>query len=369
MAARPKHFLRYGAAALCVAILGAISVHRMPYTPVSATTNPATTTADQTPGLDTTFHYNCPAGSDPESLPCLQQHYQTVTYKQGVQTAFAHLKAAYVNDAIVKSDCHQLSHAIGRTAADMYKNVDDAYAQGDNFCWSGYYHGVMESIVSKIGAHNLTTQLPNICAHIKAQKPYSFYHYNCVHGLGHGIMDVTGSDLFASLKLCDTVGNSWENQSCYGGVFMENEMDEVNANHSTKYLKADQPMYPCTAVADQYKQQCYLMQTSHALRAINYNFSTVFYECAGIESQYVDTCYQSLGRDASGSTNSDVARTKATCMLGATTDAQSNCIVGAVKDFVSYYHSDAQATQLCLALDPALQATCQATKTQYYSTF
>lgn len=369
MAAQPKTgIIRTFLALAVVAVLGVICVHRMPYAPASAA-NRVTATADQTTGLATTFHYNCPAGTNPESMPCLQQHYQTVTYKQGVQTAFSQLKAAYVNDSSVKADCHQLSHAIGRTAADMYKNIDDAYAQGDNFCWSGYYHGVMESIVTKIGSHNLAAKLPTICAQIKAQKPYSFYHYNCVHGLGHGIMDVTGSDLFASLKLCDTVGNSWENESCYGGVFMENVMDELNANHTTKYLKTDQPMYPCTAVDQQYKGQCYLMQTSHALHAANYNFQTVFNECAGIDPAFVDTCYQSLGRDASGNTNSDVQRTKANCMLGATADAQSNCIIGAVKDFVSYYHSDVQATQLCLALDPALQTTCQTTKTQYYSTF
>ena len=146
-------------------------------------------------------------------------------------------------------------------------------------------------------------------------------------------------------------------------------MNEIDPDHGQPVLKASDPMYPCTAVDDKYKTQCYLTQTSHALRAANEDFSKVFSECGAIGTQYQDTCYQSLGRDASGNTNSTVAPTIANCMFGPTADAQSNCIIGAVKDFISYYHSDTQAGDLCNALDPTLQATCQTTKKQYYATF
>jgi hypothetical protein len=313
-----------------------------------------------------TFSYNC--NGDPESLLCLEKSYQTITEQKGVATAFVKLKASYNTDPAVHANCHQLAHVIGRTEADIVNNVDTAYTQGDNFCWSGYYHGVMESIVSKVGVNNLPKDLPSICAPIAAQKPYSFYSFNCFHGLGHGIMDVTSSNLFASLEMCDLLTTSWDQQSCYGGVFMENEMDEVNPDHHTVYLKAGQPMYPCTAVADKYKQQCYLMQTSHALRSADENFSTVFAECSNIEQTYVDFCYQSLGRDASGNSNSSVGPTVSNCMLGQTDDAKENCVVGAVKDFISYYHSDTQANNLCEALPSNIQPICQSTKTQYFAT-
>ncbi len=313
------------------------------------------------------FNYNCNGG--PQSLLCLEQQYKTITQKQGVPAAFVKLKADYAGNTNIQADCHQLAHVIGRTEADIAKNVDDAYAQGDNFCWSGYYHGVMESIVIKVGANNLSAKLPTICANIKAQKPYSFYHYNCVHGLGHGIMDVKDSNLPQSLVACDSLTDDWERQSCYGGAFMENEMDEVNPDHKATYFKHDDPMYPCTGVADKYQYQCYLMQTSHALRVANYDFGVVFAECSSANPKYVDVCYQSLGRDASGSSTSDVTKTKASCLIGSDFDAQSNCIIGAVKDFISYYHSDRQANDLCLALDPSLQQICQTTKIEYYKTF
>ncbi len=315
-----------------------------------------------------TFSYHC-AIQGSEDLLCLQNKYHKLTVQKGVKAAFDQLKAQYQTDSNVKADCHQLTHVIGRTEADIVSNVDTAYSQGDNFCWSGYYHGVMESIIKQIGYQNLEAKLPTICANIARTKPYSFYHYNCVHGLGHGIMDVTDSDLFGSLKMCDLLKDNWEAQSCYGGVFMENVMDEVNPDHHSVFFKSDQPMYPCTAVADHYKEQCYLMQTSHALSAASEDFSKVFAECAAIEPKYVDTCYQSLGRDSSGNSNSTIGPTKAHCMLGKDFDAKSNCIIGAVKDFISYYHSDTQATQLCQSLDTVLQPICQSTKVKYYSTF
>lgn len=316
--------------------------------------------------VKTTFSYNCDGNS--ESMLCLEKSYQTYTLQKGVPAAFVKLKAAFKTDPNVQSYCHQIAHVIGRTEADKVNNVDAAYAQGDNFCWSGYYHGVMESIVVKIGANNLAKALPTICASIKAKSPYSFEHYNCVHGLGHGIMDVNNSDLFKSLSMCDLLTDQWEQQSCYGGAFMENEMDEVNPDHHTAFLKADQPMYPCTAVADKYKSQCYLMQTSHALRVANENFTTVFNECGAIEAAYVDNCYQSLGRDASGDSTSTIGPTVADCMLGQNDDAKQNCITGAVKDFISYYHSDTQANSLCEALPSAYQPDCQSTKVSYYAT-
>lgn len=318
----------------------------------------------------TTFTYKCNKGDSLDSLLCLQKQYQTITKTKGVQAAFTQLKAQYQTDDNVRADCHQLAHVIGRTEADLVDNVGEAYAQGDNFCWSGYYHGVMESIIEQIGAKNLPSAIPTICAEMKKTRPYSFYHYNCVHGLGHGIMDVNYGNMFKSLKMCDLLTDPWEQQSCYGGVFMQNVMDELDPDHGKPLFKADDPMYPCTAVDDKYKEQCYLMQTSHALEVQNEDFSKVFAECGDVEPvKYVDTCYQSLGRDSSGNSNSTIGPTKAKCMLGKDFGARSNCIIGAVKDFISYYHSDQQANQLCLSLEPNMRPICQSTKTQYYATF
>jgi hypothetical protein len=104
------------------------------------------------------------------------------------------------------------------------------------------------------------------------------------------------------------------------------------------------------------------------LQTVNYDFPKVFTMCSQIEQPYIDTCYTSLGRDASGSSISDVDQTKDKCLLGPTSESRQYCIHGAALDFVSYFHSDKQAYQLCESV-PELQADCAATVKSYYSRF
>jgi len=111
------------------------------------------------------------------------------------------------------------------------------------------------------------------------------------------------------------------------------------------------------------------MQTSYMLKLKGGDFAKVFALCGTVGEKYADTCYQSLGRDASGWTTSDPIRTKDYCLLGLDKRAQSNCIVGAVKDLISYFHSDIQAKVFCNLLDEDLKNICLDTGKNYYRTF
>jgi len=307
------------------------------------------------------------------SYSCYKNELTEITDKEGPERAMALLKQEYDKSSYIKSQCHQLTHLIGRAALDKYKNIADTYAHGDQYCWSGYYHGVMEEIALKNGYDYILNNANSICKPIALKGKYTFYHYNCVHGLGHGVMFVKDGDLFASLTACDSVTDSWERTSCYGGVFMQNIMNEqtpdADIKTGSKYLKADQPMYPCTAVDSRYKDQCYLMQTSYALQTVGYDFNEVFKLCGEVETTFRDTCYTSLGRDASGNSISDVEKTRATCLLGPTEEAQKFCIHGASVDFVSYYHDDAKAKELCNSLPMNLVTDCLETVKNYYASF
>jgi len=297
---------------------------------------------------------------------CYNTYYTNLTENSGVQAAFADLRARYASgDQGAISMCHPLAHVIGRAATIKYPVVSEAYTHGDNFCWSGYYHGVMEGIIGRIGRKNLAGDLNSICTTIPGKERYSFDYYNCVHGLGHGIMETNNEDLPNSLVLCDYLSGSWEQESCYSGVFMENIIAD-GIDHTTTYLKPDDLMYPCDWVAEKYRQVCYLVQSSYAIEKTHGDFTQVFALCAGVEKAFVDTCYQSLGRDASGRSAYTQALTIENCMKGDGYDQLSNCFIGAAKDYVSNFHSDVQAKQLCNALEPDLMDVCNDTVTQYY---
>jgi hypothetical protein len=313
------------------------------------------------------------AASNTVTYSCYKKQLAGITNKQGPEAAMALMKKEYNQSSYVKSQCHQLTHIIGRTALDKYKDIADTYAHGDQFCWSGYYHGAMEEIALKNGYDYIIKNANEICKPIAAKGEYSFYHYNCVHGLGHGFMFVKDGDLFASLSACDAIKNDWERTSCYGGVFMQNIMNEQTPDNTakvgSKFLKSDQPMYPCTAVAYKYKNQCYLMQTSYALQTVSYDFSKVFEMCGQVDTDFKDTCYTSLGRDASGNSVSNADTTRTTCLLGPNEESQRYCVHGAAMDFVSYFHSDSQANQLCNSLPANLSSDCLAVVKNYYATF
>lgn len=309
-------------------------------------------------------------GAQASEFTCWQSRYSAITANDSPEAAMADFKKVYETNPYVKTNCHQIGHVIGRAAAKKYSSLAQTYKHGDQFCWSGYYHGAVETVAKDIGKDKIVAQLNDVCADFMKSEPYSFNHYNCVHGMGHGLMAVDGGELFQALDECQSYKDNWEAQSCYSGVFMENVMNEINPGQHSSYLKQDDPLYPCTAVKDTFKEQCYLMQTSHALIVVNYDYDKVFQLCSTVAAPYNDTCWQSLGRDVSGQHSSDQATTLDLCMKGTTYEARDNCFTGAVKDFMSYYHSDKQGLQMCAAIpDTKLAASCATVGKEYYKSF
>lgn len=300
---------------------------------------------------------------------CYANYLTFITEQDGVAEAFIKIKQLYnAEDSYATSQCHQLTHIIGRAAATKFSTIGEAYNYGDTFCWSGYYHGVMEAIIADIGIENIPNRLNDICADIPGKDSYSFDYFNCIHGLGHGAMYVSGHELFNALELCDLLTDFWERESCYGGVYMENVIAN-DVDHISNYLKPENLLYPCDTVDFKYKNQCYLMQTSYMLRETGYNFTAVFQLCGTVENEHRSTCYQSLGRDASGSTLSNKEATANICLSGPTDQAIQNCIIGAVKDFISYFHSDIQGNELCQSLPSDISKICDRTVKNYYASF
>ncbi len=310
---------------------------------------------------------NC-SGDPSTTFACLQRHYQDLVSGSGVDAAFAELKNELTQNDLAKSNCHELTHVIGHTAAELYGDIPSTYSRGDSFCGSGYYHGAMEAIVAKIGADRVSEEADTLCAGL-----YSFDHYNCAHGLGHGFMRVQENELFESLEMCDMLANDWERERCYGGVFMENVVDRDNPVHPSKYLKADRLLYPCDVVGARYKNECYQRQTSYALESQGNDFAKVFNLCAKVEVDFRPACYQGLGWDASvqslNQRTDNVAVNESTsrlCMQGAGYEARFNCVVGALQYFTRHYYGDAQAKTFCESFGEDLRAACLKEAEEYY---
>lgn len=304
---------------------------------------------------------SCP--KDPRvALGCYEQQYRAIVAAQGVAAAFADLKTAYPTDPELQRLCHAVTHAIGQAAVARYGEVAESFRYGDNACGSGYYHGVLQGYAATLGRARLLGDLDAVCAAVPGKDRRSLDYFNCVHGLGHAIMAVTGDNLFDALHDCDGLTGSMEQNACVNGVFMENLIvDGAHGGGYSKYLRPAEPLYPCTAVDERYKVECFDMQTSYALGVVRGDFAKVFALCAQVGEPYRAACYRSLGRDAATVSRNQVPGTVARCAVGTDPEQRSNCVVGAVLDYVYYYHSDVQAKALCDAVDPALRDECRST--------
>lgn len=304
-----------------------------------------------------------------QNLNCYLNFYSNFVEKKGVAQTFEILKKDYSKNSYVLKQCHSITHTIGHSAYKLYPDVTEAFDQGDPFCWSGYYHGVMEELTEEMGKNGLGSKINSICSNIQGKENHSFNYYNCVHGLGHGVLTVSNYELFDALKVCDLLTGEYERQNCYGGVYMENVVQD-GTFQNIKYLKKDDLLYPCTAVTDKYKKPCYLMQPTYILISNHNNFQNAFDLCRNADQGMLSYCLDGVGREAMGQVeNANYKKVIAICNLGNSDEEKSYCYSGAVKNIVAYFHSDKQANDFCTVVPENIRQSCLSTVKDYYRSF
>jgi hypothetical protein len=274
---------------------------------------------------------------------CLEQAFGNLAYEWGPQTALATFDRRMAADKRIEANCHRIAHTIGAASLVHFDgSVGKAFAAGSASCWSGYYHGVLERAFSGVPESRVSGVARTLCVDPEIRRT-TFVAYQCVHGLGHGLMIYTDYDLPRSLRICDGLDGSWDQVSCTGGVFMEN----ISSSYGVKsrWLKDDDLIYPCNVVARRHKVYCYLMVTSRILPAVGYDFRRTAQFCRRSERGWVATCYESLGRDASGQTRQDPKRIAGICRLARA--GEGDCLYGAARDITSNYADPQRAGDLC----------------------
>jgi mono/diheme cytochrome c family protein len=285
---------------------------------------------------------------------CFQQAFANLAYRNGPKAALATFVRDMRTNRYVEENCHRIAHAIGAGALTRFHgNVGEAFAKGSAACWSGYYHGILERAFQGVPNSRIGAVARRLCSSPQIRRT-AFIAYQCVHGLGHGLMIYTGYDLPLALRICDRLATSWDQVSCTGGVFMENQSSSYGFR--SKWLRRSEPLYPCTAVAQRHKLYCYLMVTSQVLPDVGYSWTKTVAWCRKSESGWVKTCFQSLGRDASGQTRGNVARIERICGLAGAMARE--CIRGAAADLASNDANGRRAAGLCNASPPSMRAYC-----------
>ena len=208
----------------------------------------------------------------------------------------------------------------------------------------------MESYISQFDDKQLRTRMNGICKQ-DATHPYSLAYYNCWHGLGHGLTIRFTQDIFHALRFCNVIRHSWERQSCYSGVFMQNIVANGSGMHRAIDLKPSDPIYPCDAVTEQQKPSCYLMQTSYVLQVKNWNLPVAFRICDRVEAATWARATAAWGATSRARRCSIPARSSRSAAMGAAAH-RAECIAGAAANAVYDRHGRAMADALCRLAEP-----------------
>ena len=287
---------------------------------------------------------------------CFERRYVALVRVRGAPAALRDLARERARNGYVRAACHQLTHRAGRAAG----AIDGlrAFADGDPLCSSGFYHGVVEAVMARIGSAHVVQRVASVCAELRERDRRSADHYNCAHGMGHGFMGSFATDVFASLRGCDALADGWERHACYGGVFMENLSAIGLSTRPPTALRPREPLYPCTAVRRRYREACFDKQTTYALYVTDSDFARVFALCSRVERAFRGACYRGLGGDIAVDAAKRVFEARAQarsrtrlCRLGTDREARRECVVGVVRVILrDLAGGAAQTTAFCRAL-------------------
>ncbi len=123
-------------------------------------------------------------------------------------TAFLKFRQILKEDPLAYATCHGLAHQMGHNAHEAFGFAQAMHYQ-DAICGGGYIHGVIESEFGALQEKDLISEATSVCGHDEM----------CLHGIGHGLMIATDSDVPKSIEICTAISES-EKTNCYDGVFM-----------------------------------------------------------------------------------------------------------------------------------------------------
>ncbi len=308
---------------------------------------------------------------------CYEEFLLGLVQQGKIRLAMGTLDFLGQHDADIRRYGHDYSHVIGISAWEPGKDIGAVYLQCNELFQSGCYHGVIQAFFAYRGTDSASVAA--LCSQTPGIKDNSWLRFQCVHGIGHGLLQTYTMDLPHALRGCDMLGNRWDSESCYGGAFMEfivggrGQSHRVHIRHSGDSAKAgpsmdhdmagmdsapafkardrSDPLYPCSKLDQKYQRACYEMQAGLIVELTGMDFAKVAQVCETAPDAMRATCFQGIGTYVSGVTARDVSEGIRLCSLG-NRHYQPWCFVGLAKNFVDVTANTDDGMALCNRLGP-----------------
>lgn len=192
---------------------------------------------------------------------------------------------------------HELAHEIGAQLYRQMKSVPEVYRRCEH--QDGCLHGALEEYFRQKGRSLeriddvLSEELIAICKN-DFDGGHQLY-LDCIHGIGHGLLYLSNADVPIALTRCDIFMGSDQRAACYSGVYMENIVGAASLNHPSRYIRDDDPLYPCTELTPEYLPTCYEYQTMHLAIITGWDWRKVSELCLTAPTAYRDECMSFTG--------------------------------------------------------------------------
>ncbi|HVU75502.1 MAG TPA: hypothetical protein VHD38_01525 [Candidatus Paceibacterota bacterium] len=129
---------------------------------------------------------------------------------------------------------------------------------------------------------------------------------SCQHGIGHGVQAALGYDesaLKKALRICENLPYNDPIGGCYGGVFMEYNMQTMLGEQArTRPEKPGDPLYPCDVLSAAYLPACafwspqWWINLQHQAGAPTVDTKAIGSLCDSFtDAHQVRACYEGLG--------------------------------------------------------------------------
>jgi hypothetical protein len=242
---------------------------------------------------------------------------------------------------------------------------------------SGCYHGVVEAYLNTRGR----IDIPALDAMCRAagDETQPGPVFECMHGLGHGILGAVGMDAMEALGYCDRLDSQRYVTSCHEGVFMEAVSSELVRNHggkthvhtlgahadthrhSTKAgrltIDFTDPYSPCRNVAAPYDRSCWLFQGFLILRRVGFDAGKALALCEAAPAGWPTRCAEGVGHQMAGLFQRDDEWIRSRCEE-TSTELGSACIDGAIYALVSADWSGTRGVAFCSSLGHPRDVGC-----------
>ena len=276
---------------------------------------------------------------------------------------------------------HDLTHVVGINAWTPGEDVGAVYEACTGLYQSGCYHGVVQAYLDATGTDSAT--VASVCNLIKAAATNMWLRFQCVHGIGHGLVASTSMHLPKALAGCDWLVDGWDSSSCYGGAFMEFIVaGRGQSHHPTRPKAAAQsghggehehpepadsfpvrdpkdPLFPCSVIGQKYQAACYGMQAGVIIETTGPDFGKIAKACDGAPANMRIACYQGIGTYVSGFTVRDSRKSIELCNQG-NPAYKPWCFVGVVKNFIDVTANPQDGFDFCnrIQAQPDVTASC-----------